>query len=415
MRLPDALTPLRDRRFTWYFTGRLVSLVGTTMVPVALAFAVLEIDDSPSALGKVLAAQSLSMVLFLLVGGVVADRFSRSTVMQTSHMLSSLTQAAIAALVLTGTAQIWTVACLAAANGAALAFTFPAMSGLVPQVVPRTHLQQANALLSFTRAGLAVLGPTTAALLVVSVGPGWALAVDAMTWMLAAACMSRVRVPRRVRTAEAPSSMLRELHEGWSSFVGHNWLWPVVIAAAACNAIIVGAWYTLGPTLAKDTIGEIGWGYALSAQAVGVLLATVLMLRTRFRRPLRVGMVGVSLFAAPILVLGLDPGLLPLVLAAFVAGAGMELFGIGWQTALHEHIDESILSRVSSYDALGSFAAMPVGQLSFGALGAVFGLQSVLVVAAVVYAVCALSTLLSTGVRNLGRADQHESVPTETS
>jgi MFS family permease len=413
MRLPDALTPLRDRRFTWYFTGRLVSLVGTTMVPVALAFAVLEVDDSPSALGTVLAAQSLSMVIFLLVGGVVADRFSRSTVMQTSHVLSSLSQGAIAALVITGTAELWMLVLLAGLNGTVLAFSFPAMTGIVPQVVPRTHLQQANALLSSTRAGLAILGPTVAALLVVSFGAGWALAVDAMTWLVAAACMSRVRIPARVRNAESGSSMLRELREGWASFVAHAWLWQVAVAAGVCNAILVGAWHTLGPVLAKDTIGETGWGYVLSAQAVGILLATLLMLRTRFRHPLRVGMVGASLFGAPIVVMGLEPRLLPLVLMGFIAGAGMEVFGIGWQTALHEHVDESVLSRVSSYDALGSFAAMPVGQLSLGALGAAFGIRPVLVVAGCLYAAFALVTLLSAPVRNLDRAGPRTAQPTE--
>lgn len=402
MRLPDALSPLRDRRFAWYFAGRVISTTGSMMVPVALAFAVLEIDDSPSALGKVLAAQSIPLVIFLLVGGVVADRFSRSVVMQASHVLSALTQGTVAALVITGSAELWMVILLEIANGTVLAFSFPAMNGVVPQVVPRAYLQQANALLSFSRAGLAVLGPTVAALLVVSVGPGWALAVDSATWLVAALCMARVRIPRRERVDGSPTpSMLRELREGWTAFVEHTWLWVVVVAAGIQNAILAGAWFTLGPAVAKDTIGEAGWGYVLSAEAVGVLLATLLMLRTRFRYPLRAGMLGVAFLAAPIVTLGLEPRVLPLVVMAFAGGVGIEVFGIGWNTAMHEHIDESVLSRVSSYDALGSFVAMPVGQLTFGSLAVAFGTRDVMVVAGVAFGVLSLATLLSRSVRSL--------------
>lgn len=411
MRLPEALTPLRDRRFAWYYTGRVISTTGSTMVPVALAFAVLDIEDSPSALGAVLAAQSIPMVVFLLVGGVIADRFSRSLVLQLSHLLSTLTQGLVATLVITGTAELWMVIVLEVLNGTVLAFSFPAMNGIVPQVVPRAYLQEANALLAFSRAGLAILGPTVAALLVVSVGPGWALAIDSLTWLVAAGCMARVGIPPRAQDADATPNMLRELREGWSAFTEHTWLWLIVAAFGLGNAIHAGAWFTLGPALAKDTIGERGWGLVLSAEAAGILVTTVLMLRVRLRHPLRSGMLGVACFAAPCLMLGINPQVWPLAVVAFLAGAGMEIFGIGWNTALHENIDEAVLSRVSSYDALGSFVAIPVGQLTFGTLAVAFGTSNVLVVAGVAYAVIALATLLSRSVRDLSRVEE-VTVPT---
>lgn len=402
MRLPDALTPLRDPRFAWYYAGRLISVTGSRMAPVALAFAVLAVDDSPSALGLVLAAESIPLVIFLLVGGVVADRFSRSVVMQVSHLLSAASQGTVAALVITGTADLWMLVVLEAVNGTVLAFTFPALNGVVPQVVPRSHLQQANALLSFSSAGMAIVGPALAGVLAATVGPGWALAIDASTWLVAAGCMARVRIPARTPlTGAPPPSMVRELREGWSAFVEHTWLWVVVAAFAVINAIHVGAWFTLGPALAKHTIGIAGWGYVLSAEALGVLVMTLVMLRVRFKHPLRVGMLGMATFSAPLFMLGLEPRLVPLVVMAFVAGIGFETFGIGWNTTLHEHIDERVLSRVSSYDALGSFVAMPVGQLTFGPLAAAFGIRRVLVIGAIVYVVVALATLASRSVRDL--------------
>lgn len=259
-------------------------------------------------------------------------------------------------------------------------------------------------LLSMSRGALAIIGPTLAALLVVGVGPGWALAADACTWLLAAAFISRVVVPpRRKKDPDAASSMIHELREGWSVFVGKTWLWVVVVAFGLLNAIHAGAWFTLGPVLAKDTIGEKGWGYVLSAESVGLLLTTIVLLRVRFRHPLRAGMLGCAMFGAPLLMLGLDPQVLPLVAAAFLAGMGMEIFGLGWNLAMQENIDEEVLSRAYSYDALGSFVAMPIGQIVYGPLGAAFGYRNVLVASAIVYSTVPLATLTSGSVRNLER------------
>jgi MFS family permease len=404
MRLPDSLSPLGDRRFAWFFGGRLISTMGSVMAPVALTFAVLDLTDSPSALGEVLAARSIPLVLFLLVGGVVADRFSRSLVMQISHLSSAATQGLVAVLLLTGTADLWMVIVLEALNGVASAFTFPAMQGVVPLVVHRTYIQQANALLGFTRNGLAVLGPTVAALLVVTVGSGWAIAVDAATWAVASFCMSRLKLEGAMKTKGPMTSMVRDLKDGWSAFTTHTWVWVVVVSFGVLNAIHAGALYTLGPVIAKETIGVAGWGYVLSAEAAGLLVMTLLMLKLRLHRPLRAGMLGVCLVGGPMIVLGLDPLLVALVPLAFLGGCGIEVFGIGWQTAMHEHIPNEVMSRVASYDALGSFVAIPIGQLVYGPLAQVFEASDVMLVSGILYVAISLGTLASSSVRNLERA-----------
>lgn len=411
----ESFAPLRDQYFAWYYGARFASMLGSMMVSVALAFAVLEITDSATALGLVLAAHTIPMVVFLLFGGVIADRLPRALIMQVSGLLTAFTQGAVALLVISGTADLWMVIVLEAVNGTVSAVSFPAMAGLVPQLVARQQLQQANVLLSMSRGGLAIVGPTVAALLVVGVGPGWALAVDACTWLLASALIARVVVPPHKQRAadDPPSSMIHELREGWTVFVGHTWLWVVVVAFGVLNAVHAGAWFTLGPVLAKDTIGEKGWGYVLSAQSVGLLLMTVFLLRVRFRHPLRAGMLGCAVFGAPLVMLGLDPNVLPLVAAAFLAGMGMEVFSLGWNLAMQENIDEEVLSRAYSYDALGSFVAMPIGQIIYGPLGAAFGYRNVLVASGIIYAAVALATLASGSVRNLGRV-RIPSVPPES-
>jgi MFS family permease len=405
-----ALAPLRDRRFRLLFTGRAVSMLGSSMAPVALAFAVLDISDSAAVLGIVLAARSIPMVAFMLLGGVVADRFSRSLVLQVSHLLSALTQGAVAVLLLTGSAEIWSLVVLEALNGTVTAFTFPALNSVVPAVVDRSLLQQANALLALSRNGLYVVGPTVATALVVTVGSGWALAVDALTWLVAAGCMGLLRVPAVGR--QQPTSVLHDLRVGWGEFTSRTWVWLVVVSVGVMNVIIAGVWVTLGPVIAKDSFGIGPWGWVLSAQSFGLLVMTVLLTRVSLRRPLLAGMVGLLLTALPMLVLGIDPEVVPLVLLSFAAGAGMEVFGIGWSTALQEQVPEEVLSRVFSYDALGSFVAIPVGQLLAGPLAQWLGTREVAVGGAVLYAVVAAATLLSRSVRELSSTVANEPAPT---
>jgi MFS family permease len=397
-----ALAPLRNRNFAWYFASRFVNTLGNMMASIALAFAVLDITDSPVALGQVLAARTIPMVALLLYGGVIADRLPRTLVLQVSNVGSAVSQGAIAALVLSGHAEIWMLVVLSVVQGAVSGVAFPAMASVLPQLVPRSDLQPANALVSLTRNGMMVLGPTIGALLVVSVGSGWALAVDAATWLVSAALLLPVTLPPKESSAE-PSDTLRELREGWTFFWATPWLWQVVVGFGALNLIHAGAWFTLGPAIADDTIGRQSWGFVLSAEAAGLLLTTVVLLRVRLERPLLLGLLGIMLIAPPILLLGVSPTVVGLVVAAFVAGAGTEVFGMGWNLAMQENIDDSMLSRAYSYDALGSFVTLPVGQLAFGPLAAAFGFEEVLVVSAVAYVVICALVLSSRSVRTLRR------------
>jgi MFS family permease len=399
----DSFSPLRQPNFRWYFLATSINLMGGTMASVALAFAVLDISDSPSALGQVLAANSIPLVVFLLLGGVIADRIDRARLIQAGMLLAGLSQAAVATLVITDAAEIWHLIVLGAVNGVVFAASFPAQQALVPELVEPEDLQSANVLRSMVRGALTVMGPTLAALLVVTVGAGWALAFDAGTWLAASAVMALVRVPPRPARSVGQTSTWTELREGWTVVVGHTWLWVVVLAFGFLNAIHTGAWFTLGPAQAEHTIGASGWGIALSAEAIGLLLCTLVTLRVRLERPLLTGMLGMSLLAAPIIALGSGAPLPVIALCALVAGAGTEMFSLGWNLAMQEHVPREVLSRAYSYDALGSFVAMPVGQLLFGPLGEHFGVGRVIVIGGVAYLAIVLLTLSSSSVRGLSR------------
>lgn len=398
----NAVQPLRQRNFAWYFASRFVNTLGNMMAGIALTFAVLDITDSAAALGQVLAAHTIPMILLLLWGGVISDRFPREIVIQLSNVASAVTQGLIAFLVLTGTAELWMLIALSIVHGAVSAISFPAMASLLPQLVQRDQLQPANALMSLTRNGLTVLGPTLGALLVVTVGAGWALAIDAATWLVAALLLIPVKIPRAEKREEQKST-IAELREGWSFFIGTTWLWAVVLGFGFLNMIHNGALFVLGPVVAEDTIGRQGWGYVLSAEALGLLAMAVVLLRVPLRRPLFWGMLAIALASVPMVVLGVDPHLVALVAAAFVAGAGIEVFSMGWNLAMQENIDDRMLSRAYSYDALGSFVAMPIGQLAWGPLGAAFGNSRVLVISGIAYAAICLLVLTSRSVRDLPR------------
>ena len=406
-----SLAPLREPNFRYYYLSRLVNMIGNAMASLALAFAVLEVtDDDPAAVGYVLAAHTVPMVLLLLWGGVVADRFGRVAVLQFSNIASAVSQGLIAAVVITGTAELWSLVVLSLVHGIVSGVGFPAMASMLPSVVAKEHLQPANALVSLARSGIVIIGPTLAALLVVSVGPGWALAVDATTWLVSGLLLGLVRLPAVVRRSTGASTFT-ELREGWSYVRRTQWLWVVVLGFSVLNAIHAGAWFTLGPARAKETIGEQGWGLVLSAEAVGLLLMTLVLLRVRLERPLLVGMIGIMALGLPIYMLGAHPHLLWLVLATFIAGAGTELFNMGWNLAMQEHVPDEMLSRAYSYDALGSFAAMPVGQVLFGPLAVAFGFTDVLVVSGIVYVVVCGLVLLSPEVRRLARAPEEQPSP----
>ena len=398
----DAAAPMRDRRFRWYFLSRAVDLFGDMMGHIALAFAVLAVSDSPRALGIVLAAHSIPMVAFLLIGGVLADRFGRTAIIQLSNVTGGLTHLAIAALVITDTAEIWQLAVLTAINGVAAAANQPALAGLMPQLAPAGSLQQANVLNGLLRNIMLVFAPALGGALVVGIGAGWAIAVNGVTYLIAAALLLPIKLPAPQQAARA--GILQDLRTGWTFFRSTTWLWVIVLAFGVLNALHSGGFGTLGPPLAEESgLGPQGWALIVSAQAVGLIATSVVLLRVNLRRPLLLGMIGCAIYSGQMIALGSTTELWVVMAAALVAGAGIEIFGVGWETSMQEHVPRNMLSRVYSYDMLGSFVAIPAGQLAFGPLGAAFGLQQVILIAGVSYLTICLLTLLSRSVRTLDR------------
>lgn len=396
--------PLRAREFRWYFAARAVDLVGDRAGMLALPFVVLEVTDSPGALGLVLAAHSIPLVVLLLLGGVIADRFGRTRVIQVSNAIASASQLSIAVLVLTGAADLWHLVVLSAVSGVAAAANQPALASLLPQLAPPGQLQTANALNALLSNATTALVPAMAGVLIATVGPGWAVAFNGLTYLVAVLLLVPIRLPRP-SAAAAGAGMLSDLREGWSIVRSTTWLWVVVLAFAALNALYAGGFNTLGPVLAESsTLGASGWGLIVSSVGAGLLMTSLVLTRVPLPRPLLWGLLGATCLGLPMIALGSTTEPWVLMLAAFVGGVGISIFGIGWHLAIQEHVPENLLARVYSYDMLGSFAAVPVGQLAFASIGAALGVQVTLLAAGILYVAIALLALLPRSVRNLRRA-----------
>ena len=401
----DYLGPLRERNFAFLFLARTASLLGSAMAPVALAFAVLDdLEGSPSDLGLVLAAASVPQVLFLLVGGVWADRLPRNRILVGSDLVMFATQAFVAALLLTHSAEIWHLAALQAIRGTASAFFFPASTGIVPDTVSAPRLQSANALLRLTVSSSQVLGAALGGLLVAAVGPGYALAFDAATFLASAALLSAIRLAPTARVQMR--NFARELREGWDEFWSRTWLWVIVVAACVSNAAANGSFSVLGPVVAERALGgAAGWGLILAAFAAGFVAGGVAMLRFRPQRPLYAACAALFLWVPVFPLLALEAPVYAIATAAFVAGFGLEIFGVLWDTALQQHIPSDRLSRVSAYDHLGSFVFIPIGLALAGPLAERIGVSQALWGAAAVTLVSVVAQLAVADIRNLRRTD----------
>jgi MFS family permease len=381
--------------FRWFLAARLVSFLGTSMSTVALAFGVLGASGRTSDLGIAMAANIGPSLLLLLVGGAVADRFSRRSVLVVANLGAGLAQAGVAAVLLTGHYSLVAIAVLALANGSMRSFASPALRGIVPDLVPADDLRRANSALASSQNATRIFGPVLAGVIAAAASGGWAIAADALSFLVAAAFLTRL--PATARASTGRGSLLPDIRHGWREFRARRWVWTTALAFCVFNLANVGAWQVLGPVLT----GPVAWGLVLSVRAVGLLLMSLLMSRISPRHPLRVGALVVATGGLPLVALGLDAAIPVLAACAFVAALGSAVWGVVWDTALGQHVPGDVLARVASYDDLLSFASIPLGLLLVGPAATVWGAGTVTLVCGIVVAASSLAPLTVRSFRDL--------------
>ena len=409
------LRVLRSHNFRYLFLGQSASAVGDQAVIVALALYVTQRTGSATDLGFVLAAQTLPMIALLLFGGVWADRLARQRIMIVSDAARAVLHGALAASILAGGASVAELVVIEALFGSARAFFQPAYTGLLPETVDGPLLQDAQAL-SKTTANLSILvGPALGTALVLTAGAGVAFALDAATFVVSAALLALVHVaPRSSAPARAAAqaaratSMLGELRAGWDEVRSRPWVWATIAAFTGAMLCGYAPWYALAPGIARDLYGGASrFGVLESVAGGGALLGAVLGARWRPARPLVVGTLLGLAWPAQSIAFALGAPLAIVIVLALAAGLGFSLFEIWWETALARHIPPDALSRVSSYDWMGSLALLPLGFAVSGPVAAVLGARPVLGVGAGLAALMLVLVLVPRSTRALpgeGRA-----------
>ena len=387
-RLRESLAALGEPEFRKLFLGQAISVVGVMFTVVALPFAVLEIGGSATDIGIVEAAYIIPLTVFVLFGGVWADRLPRQKVMLAADFGRTVLQLTAAALLVTGVAQVWHLAALQIGIGFCEAFFRPSYTGLVPEVVSGPRLQQANALQGLVTSGAITLGASVAGLLVAAVGPGWAIGIDGLSYLVSAWFLWRLR-PGAFRGPSAPAagqaasaggvSFARDLAAGWREFASHTWLWAMVAGGAVFLFAVDGPIQVLGPIVARDVYdGARTWGLTSAAMGVGQIAGGLLSLRWRPRRPLFVIAAGMGLAAFPVAFLALQVPVWMLYASLAAMGVEWGLFDPFWMTCMQREVAPEMISRVSSYDYLGSLAFYPAGLALAGPLADAFGVPAVL-------------------------------------
>ncbi len=403
----------RSPSFRLLVIGQGVSSVGDGVAPVALSFAVLELTGSVSDLGVVLAARFLPLIAFVLAGGVLADRLPRKLVMLASDLVRAGAQAACAVLILSGTAHVWELGALQALYGGAQAFFGPASTGIVPELVEAGDLQEANSLMGVAENLSSVVGPALGGVLVVAVGAGWGLAFDAGAFVISAVSLGLMRLADVSRPQRR--SGIAELREGWRAFVGRRWLWTSVAALPLILAVVFAPLEVLGPDVAKAHLGGAGaWAAISTALGVGAVLGGAVGFRWHPRFPLRVAFL-LPLLGEPMLLLLLGAHELLALMIAFglLTGFGGSVFNVLWFTALQREIPPGELSRVSSWDHLGSYALQPLGLALVGPIAIAIGISTTLYVSAGLVVLLTLAILAVRAVRDfqLSPLDGPEQAP----
>ncbi|MBZ5739687.1 MFS transporter [Nocardioides mangrovi] len=399
----DRLGPLRYPDFRWLVTGTATSGLGNAIAPVALAFAVLDLGGSASDLGLVVAAYALAEVVTILFGGVLGDRVPRQLMMEWSATACAASQGVLAVLLLGGWATLPAIGLIGVATGCLGALSSPSANAMTRLTVPRDVLGSAVAVRSLLQTGAAVVGYCVGGVLVAATGSGWAIAVDAATFVVAALFFSRLRVPH-TRPDAGSTGFLGDLGEGLREVLRHTWLWLLIGQALLYHLCYGGAQSVLGPIVVGDGFGRSAWGLALGTLMAGFVAGGLLCLRWRPRHGLYVGTAMLSLTAAFPVAMALSDHLLPILVGAFLHGLGLQVFSVQWDVSIQQNIREEMLSRVYSFDMVGSFVARPLGLVLTGPVAGLVGYQDWLLLVGLVMAASSFGALLSTDVRRLQRS-----------
>ena len=403
--IKEDLSVLRYRDFRILLADRLLAPLAYSFSAVGVSFAVLDITGSTADLSYVLAAQMVPSVLFMLFGGVAADRFKPQLVIVFGNLLIAVGEGSFGLLALSHAVNVPGMIGLELVTGTGMALFWPASTALLPKIVPKDELQAANALSRLVMNGATMGGMAIAGITVAAVGPGWALSWCGIGMLGTVPLLSSLKAKANERPENGPS-VWHELREGWQEFIKHAWVWGTVIEYLIANACWYGGLLVLGPVVAKEHLGgPAAWGWLNAAFSVGLILGGMVALRWMPKRP----MLWVTTLAIPLGVACWAVGALwpfwLILLTWLLTGVATEFLIVLWNVSLASFIRPDRLARVSAYDGLGSTLAMPLGALAAGPLAAHLGVADAEYAAGALTIGAALLTLVLKDVWTMRMSD----------
>jgi MFS family permease len=400
------LSALRSRDFRLLWLGQSVSVLGDALVIVALGLFITRLTGNPRDVGVVLAAYSVPLVLFVLLGGVLADRLPRQLLMIVTDLVRGTCHVTLAVLILTGTVRVWHMVVIGVVFGTAEAFFHPAYTGLVPQTVPEADIQGAQALGGLSRELAAFVSPAIGTALVLGVGGAAAFGLDAATFVVSALLLSRVRSRAR-GTEHVRDTMLAELREGFVAVRERPWVGATIAAFCGALLLALAPFFVLGATVADEVYhSDAVYGITNAAWGVGTITGVAIASRWRPARPMFAAALAAVPWPGAIALYAAGPPLAVLYPVMVLSGLGIGLFDVWWQTALAQRIPPHLLSRVAAWDWMGSLALLPAGYLLAGPLANAFGSVQVLVVGGLLGMTAGALGVLPRSTRGLSRLEE---------
>jgi len=391
--------------------ARVVSNVGNGITPIALAFGVLSIPSADAgSLSYVTTAQMIPLVLFMLVGGVAADRFGRSQLVGITDIVGSIFVGISALSFLTSHASIPLLCFNGFIFGMLNALWYPAFSGIMPLIVPTNLLQAANSTVGLAANAGFTVGASIAGVLVSTAGSGWGLLIDALSFLVAGILVLQMKLPRNVQGEEGEQreTIFAQLRGGWYEFSSRRWIVVVVVSFAFFHMGFEGFLGVLAPVQMKEALGGAkDMGIMMFGFGVGAISGTALALKLRPRRPLFLAVGVCPIVGIWILSLAVPMPIWVLFLMAMSGGIALDLMYANWMTTIQTNVPEEALSRVGSYDAFGSLAFAPLGLFLAGPFTHLAGARTALIAVGLMVFIAALLPLASSEVRHL-KAVTHE-------
>jgi len=384
------------------FLARFISNYGNGMGPIAFAFGILGLPNgSANLLGLTLGTGTVLFLIMAPFGGVIADKYGRARMVGLTDMAGGLILFVQVAYFATGEVPIAVLLIVNGCFGILWGIFWPAFSGLIPAVLPEAGLQKGNALNQLlTNSGM-IFGAASAGIFIDKFGVATTLAIDAASFFISGLLIYTFRhLTPRVTNTE--NSMLTDLRYGWRVFLSFKWIVILVFAWSFIIMCWAAAENVLGPLIVLEHFdGAKSWSFVITAESIGLIVGSLIAIRIKVKYPLRFLQLTSFSVTFYIFALAKPQSLLVIAFGAFLFGITLDLWGTLWNTALQRKVPRGVLSRVSSFDAMGSMMFRPIGLAIAGPLSSLFGITNFIYSLALLSLVAVAAPLLSAEVRNM--------------